>query len=214
MALKIIYSHWKRTKGPWQCLMTTLFLFISFVFLCSHISHFTDKTYSLTKVFHRQKADWGHGVGGISLHFSVTWAPDWFTQRTLDSEIETQCVWNVGGKNSVAYHTIGWKLSGGVIRFQASSPAHVTRQQVPNLRINQMFILWRNKSGKTLKSQDLVKGEHVMPFKKQKNSLKFYILSGENSLFLSHRILGTGFSPEKLANLKIKIKKNCRHWQL
>ena len=84
----------------------------------------------------------------------------------------------------MAYHTIGWKLSGGVIRFQASSPAHVTRQQVPNLRVNQMFILWRNESGKTLKSQDLGKGERMMPFKKkQKNSLKFYILNGENSLF-------------------------------
>ena len=29
-----------------------------------------------------------------------------------------------------------------------------------------MFILWGNESGKALKSQDLGKGERVMPFKK------------------------------------------------
>ena len=50
--------------------------------------------------------------------------------------------------------------------FQASSPAHITRQQVPDLRENQMFILWGSESGKALKSQDLGKGENVMPFKK------------------------------------------------
>ena len=29
-------------------------------FLCFHISHFSDKTYSLIKVFHKQKAGRGH----------------------------------------------------------------------------------------------------------------------------------------------------------
>ena len=34
------------------------------VFLCFHTSLFCDETYSLTEVFHRQRAGRGHGGGG------------------------------------------------------------------------------------------------------------------------------------------------------
>lgn len=70
--------------------------------------------------------------------------------------------------------------------MDSRSPHQLTQlgNSVPYLREDQIVILWRNGRGKALQSapQDLGKGKCEMPFRKQKKSLKFYILNGEDSL--------------------------------
>ena len=50
MAQNLTYSPWRRTKGPWLCLMAKVFLFCLAWLFCflSVFSHFSD--YSLTKI--------------------------------------------------------------------------------------------------------------------------------------------------------------------
>ena len=77
MAQNIVYSPWGGTKGPWLCLMARLLLF-GLVWLFSFAPAFSHPPIKLTlwlKVFYKQKAGGGHGVGedhGVLLCFTVT----------------------------------------------------------------------------------------------------------------------------------------------
>ena len=57
------------TELPGKCLMATLLLFslLWLFFFFSHISHFSYQNVFLTKVFHRQTAGRGHGVGARTM---------------------------------------------------------------------------------------------------------------------------------------------------
>ena len=69
MTQKSIHSPWGGNTGPCLCFMTTLLLFHLLCLFSFGIRHsqFSDSRYSLTKIFHRQKAGWNSRAGARNI---------------------------------------------------------------------------------------------------------------------------------------------------